>query len=119
MLFNKINSKLFITSYDILIEILIGFSTFAIFFYVFMTYYFTSYEIHLMAGFINKSISFYKITQTDEHKTILKNLIQDSNNKKKIESEVKQNEDDVKKHNKVYDNKLLMIVIIKSIFGII
>ena len=112
MLFNKINSKLFITCYDILIEILIGFSTFAIFFYVFMTYYFTSYEIHLMAGFINKSISFYSITQSAEQKKQLQDLIQNSNEKKKIESEVKQNEDAVQKHNKVYDNKLLMIVII-------
>ncbi len=118
MLFNKTNNKFAINSYNILLEICIAFSVFAIFFGVFMSYYFISYETNLLSNFITKSVSFYKfddilLSDNTQIKPIINNLI--TNNigidKKKLEEEVRNNESVVSEHNKEYDNKLIKIII--------
>ena len=118
MLFTKTNNQFTINSYNILLEIFIAFSVFSIFFGVFMSYYFTSYETQLLSNFITKSVSFYKyddilLSDITQLKPVIKNLITENigNDKKKLEKEVIDNESVVSEHNKEYDNKLIKIII--------
>ena len=110
MLFTKTNNPFAINSYNILIEIFIAFSVFSIFFGVFMSYYFTSYETHLLSNFITKGVSFYKNNNTQGN-LIINSVIKNTANLIELEKEVSIEDSIVNKHNKEYDNKLIKIII--------
>jgi len=124
MLFNKTNNKLLIGSFNVLTEVIIGFSTFALFFGVFMNYFFTKYEVQLLGEFIKQSISFYKGVNNynnDKSQTLkikLNQLISKNQNITKLEADVAANEEEVHSYNKPYDNKLMYIILI-MIFGLV
>ena len=114
MLFTKTNNPLAINSYNILLEIFIAFSVFSIFFGVFMSYYFTSYETHLLSNFITKGVSFYKINDKSESnplKPLISSLINNTANITELEKEVRDEDSRVNEHNKEYDNNLIKIII--------
>jgi len=135
MLFNKTNNKYAINIFNILCEVLIGFSVFAIFFGIFMTYFFTNYETTLLGNFISKSISFYKISiapntlevisniinnlgyKKQLHSTalqdekVISNLINNLGYKQQLEASVLQDEKIVSEHNKPYDELLMKIIL--------
>lgn len=110
MLFNKITNTTFINTYNIIIEILIGFGVFAIFFGIFMNYYFTNYEVELLGTFIKQSISFYK-GGGDLEKQELTNLIKNTDSIKELNTDVKNDEHEVHNYNKPYDDRLMIIIL--------
>ena len=112
MLFTKTSNTLILNSYIILTEVCIGFITFSVFFYLFMTYIFTNYEVDLLSNFIKDSISYYNITQNDVQKQLLKSLIENSKEKKELELTVSADGDKVIKYNVYYDNRLLVYVMV-------
>ena len=121
MLFNKTNNKLLLSSFNVLAEVIIGFSIFALFFGVFMNYFFTKYEVQLLGEFIKQSISFYKGDNNDKTQTLkikLNQLISKNQNITKLEADVAANEEEVHSHNKPYDDKLMYIILI-MIFGLV
>jgi len=119
MLFNKTSNTLILNSYIILTEVCIGFITFAVFFYIFMKYFFTEYEVKLLSNFINDSISYYNITQNDSQKKLLKLLIESSTETQQLASSVSENNDIVNKYNIYYDNRLLFYIMILIIILIV
>jgi len=122
MLFDKTNNKSIINIFNILCEVFIGFSVFAIFFGIFMSYYFTEHQTELLGKFINKSVSFYKISITPQISSLLSSslsslLTNSFNNleyKKQLQKSVSEDDKKVSKHNKPYDELLM-----KIIFGMI
>ena len=112
MLFNKTSNTFILNSHIIITEVCIGFITFSLFFYIFITYFFTKYEVNLLSNFINDSISYYNITQNETQQQLLKSLIQNSKEKKDLELKVDETNNIVKEYNKYYDNRLLIYIII-------
>jgi hypothetical protein len=102
MLFSKTNNKTLLSIFTILVEVLIGFSTFAIFFGIFMICIMTNYE----------SITFYKIGKTYMDNTPqIKQLINNNPDIKDLQKNVSINETAVNSHNAIYDNKLIYIIV--------
>ena len=97
----------------ILIEILICFSVFAIFFGIFTNYFFNEFEENLISKFINQSVSFYKILfLTSNNEKIINKLTEDNDFIKTLELESHLEEEKVKAHNKKYDHQFLIIIAI-------
>ena len=125
MLFNKTNNNLVLTAFNVLTEVLIGFSTFSLFFGVFMNNFFTKYEVKLLGEFIKQSVSFYKSDNNNNNSNTLKNklnqLISKNTNIKQLKKDVATNEEEVNAYNKPYDNKLMYIILIMifSLLGIL
>lgn len=121
MLFNKTNNNLVITGFNVLTEVIIGFSTFALFFGVFMNNFFTKYEVKLLGEFIKQSVSFYKTNEKNADKLKLNQLISKNTNIQQLEKDVATNEEEVHSYNKPYDNKLMYIIFIMifSLLGIL
>jgi hypothetical protein len=121
MLFNKTNNKAIINIFNILCEVFIGFSVFALFFGIFMIYFFTDYNTFLIGKFINKSISFYN---SHDSFFAIKNVIKShteervSSYKEQLKANVEKDEKEVNEYNIPYDNKL-MIIILYMIFGML
>lgn len=105
MLFQATNNKRVINGFDILVEVIIGFGVFVLFFIVFMNYIFTDYQTSLLGKFIQNSLEFYKPIMPSQ----LKNLLTSQLNINKIEQDSKANHDKVNEFNKPYDNKLILI----------
>ena len=106
MILDNLASK---NTYIILLEILIAFSVFGIFFAIFMNYFFVKYEIELLSKFINDSVSIYKSYITKDtgnlsaflySNTELGQIRQDSINEEHL----------VEEYNKPLDNKLIKII---------
>jgi hypothetical protein len=118
MLFNKTNNKNIIHIFNILCEVFIGFTVFALFFVIFMTYYFTEYQTALLGTFIDKSVSYYKISSDSNILLEIKNLIKKLNYKQQLETNIAHHEKEVHDHNKPYD-KLLIKILLYMVFGLL
>ena len=90
-------------------EVLIGFSTFAIFFGIFMVYYFTDHEVVLLGNFIKQSIDFY-VNDSVSDTLQINELINNSSKIKELKDNIAKNEKEVEQHNEPYDRKLLYII---------
>jgi hypothetical protein len=95
--------------FSIFSEVLIGFSTFAIFFAIFMIYYFTDHEVALLGNFIKTSTSYYVNDIISDNLKINK-IINSSSKIKELKRNIEINEKEVDEHNAPYDRKLLYII---------
>jgi hypothetical protein len=105
------NNKIIISIYYTLWEIVIGISSFIIFFGLFIKFFFHDLEETLMRGYINNSVSFYKplINKMDSF-----NIFRDNINKlvdiNKLNKELEARETETQEFNAEYDNMLLKYV---------
>ena len=122
MLFSPSKNTIFINSYTILIEVFIGFTTFALFFGVFANYFYENYLEQFVLTDLEKAITFYEInTKHTEIKDSQIKLLE----KKSIDDEI-----EVSKIDKIIRNNfiglilgisffLLILIIIPIIIGLI
>ena len=96
--------------YIILLEILISFGVFAIFFVIFINYFFTDFETGLLKGFIHESVGFYKPALSAENKLLINNLLLKNNQIAELKAKSHEDETRVKTYNKQFDSMLIKIV---------
>jgi len=107
---SSLNKSTSLSIFSIFVEVLIGFSTFAIFFGIFMIYYFTEHEVSLLGNFLKTNVSYYLMNDTTiNEKLQIGEIIKNSSKVKSIADNISKNEEEVNKHNAPYDRKLIYI----------
>lgn len=96
-------------TYIILLEILIAFSVFGIFFAIFMNYFFVKYETELLSNFINNSVSIYK-SYIAKDSSNLSSFLYNNSELEQIRKDSILEEHLVEEYNKPLDNKLIKII---------
>lgn len=112
MLFNQTNNGTLINIFNILVEIIIIFSVFAVFFGIFINYFLINYYTSLFGKFIKKSISYYKpiFLSYIKNSNILYTYLIDKIDLQQLQQQSDKEENDVNNYNTVYDNRLLIII---------
>ena len=105
------NKSSIVYYHTLLIEILICFSVFAIFFGIFTNYFFNHFEEELISKFIKESVNFYKVLfLTNDTKKLLNDYIKDEKLIENTEAEIKLEDVKIIEHNAKYDTRFLVII---------
>jgi hypothetical protein len=99
-----INKKI-LDWYIIFWDILIGFSVFALFFAIFMNYFFMDYHTNLLVKMFLKGISFYGNMQNE-----IKYNSQNSENIDNLEKESNQKQKEIDNYNRKFENQFIIII---------
>jgi hypothetical protein len=111
------NNNSFLYFYDIIIEVFICFSSFTLFFGIFMNYFFIDYEINLIINFFKESLQYYPelFIKTQNPLFTFKD-ISNINNQNNINSVNDNNNNNNNNNNKLNNINILIICMLNLFF---
>jgi hypothetical protein len=114
MIFSPTNNKTILSIYNIIWDVFIGFSSFIIFFGIFIKFFYNSYEELLLKTYIIDALSNYsKIISNIKTLNLILNLTNIINSDKtnaELDKDIATNDEIINSYNAYYDNLLLYVI---------